>query len=94
MQRYNNNPVFKKKTEINGYHLLKLVISQKELCAKLGISLSYAKHLPMFEEFIELQRTYDKKTYIYKRLSEKYGMHTSSVRRVISNMLQTVAIGA
>lgn len=48
----------------------------------------------MFEEFIELQRTYDKKTYIYKRLSEKYGMHTSSVRRVISNMLQTVAIGA
>ena len=94
MQKYNNNSKFSKEIEISGYHLLILVINQKELCAKLGITPAYIKHLPMFEEYIELQHVCDKKTYIYARLADKYGMHTSSVRRVIHSMLQTVAIGA
>lgn len=94
MQKYNNIHKFSKKIEISGYHLLILIINQKELCAKLGITPAYIKHLRMFEEYVDLQRVSDKKTYIYARLAEKYGMHTSSVRRVISSMLQTVAIGA
>lgn len=94
IQSYNKKPRFCKKMEISGYHLLILVLYQKELCAKLGMTPAYSKHLRMFEEYLDIQSVCKKKTYAYARLAEKYGMHTSSVRRVISSMSQTVSIGA
>lgn len=93
-QKYKNNFIFKKKLEISGYHLLILIINQKELCAKMGISISYIKHLPMFSEYLELQKVYDKNTYIYARLGEKYKMHPNSVRRIITNMLHVESVSA
>ena len=91
-QKYNKNPKFNSKIEISGYHLLFLVINQKELCAKLGLTTGYVKHFPMFLEFIDYQRKGEKNTYAYAKLGEKYGMHTSSVRRVITKLLRTITV--
>ena len=93
-QKYQNNFIFKKKFEITGYHFLFLIINQKELCAKMGMGMSYIKHFPMFYEYLELQKVYNKTTYIYARLGEKYKMHPSSVRRIITNMLHVESVGA
>ena len=92
MQKYNNNISLKKKTEISAYHLLILIINQDNLCAKLGITPAYSRHFKMFLEYLDLQKVYQKKTYIYARLSDKYNMHTSSVRRVIFKLLQTIEV--
>ena len=94
MQNYNKDFKFSKNIEISGFHWLILNVNQKEVCAKLGITPAYIKHIPMVSEFIDLQKVYDKKTYIYARLAEKYGMHTSSVRKVIHKLLHVVRIGA
>lgn len=94
MQRYDKPPKFKRKIEISGCHLLILIINQKELCAKLKLTPAYAKHLPMFGEYLEFQEHGEKKTYIYEYLAERYKMHTSSVRKVIARLLRTVAVCA
>ena len=91
-QKYNKKANFSKKIEISGYHLLFLVINQKELCAKLGLTTAYVKHFPMFLEFINYQRKGEKKTYAYAKLGEKYGLHTSSIRRVITRLLRTITV--
>lgn len=91
-QKYGKNANFSNKIEISGYHLLILIINQRELCAKLGITPAYSKHFPMFREYLDLQRGRHKLTYIYAHLAEKYGMHTSSVRRVIDRLLRTVEV--
>ena len=93
-QKYNKETKLSKKFEICGYHWLILNINQKEMCAKLGITPAYIKHIPMVSEFIDLQKVYDKKTYIYACLAEKYGMHTSSVRKVIHKLLSVIQVGA
>lgn len=94
LQRYNNDTKFSKKIEISGYHLLFLIVNQKELCAKLGLTTAYVKHFPMFLEFLDYQHKGEKKTFAYAKLSEKYGMHASSVRKVIHKMLSVIQIGA
>lgn len=94
VQNYNKILNFKKKIEISGYHLLIFLIKQRELCAKMAITPGYIKHLPMFKEFLDLQKVYEKKTYIYARLGEKYFMHPSSVRKVITRLLHVIQLGA
>jgi hypothetical protein len=91
-QKYNKIPKFSKNFEISGYHWLFFVLNQKEICAKLGITMAYIKHLPMFNEYLDLQSHNEKKTYVYEYLGGKYGMHTSSVRRVISRLLRVVSV--
>ena len=92
MQNYNKDFKFSKNIEISGYHWLILNVNQKEVCAKLGITPAYSKHIPMFLEFVDYQRKGEKKTFVYRRLGERYGMHESSVRRVISKLLQTITV--
>lgn len=62
-QRYNKDTKFNKKIEISGFHWLILNINQKEVCAKLGITPAYSKHIPMFIEFLDYQRKGEKKTF-------------------------------
>ena len=91
-QNYNKDFKFSKKIEISGYHWLILNVNQKEVCAKLGITPAYSKHIPMFLEFIDYQHKGEKKTFAYAKLSEKYGMHASSVRKVIHKLLRTITV--
>lgn len=72
--------------------MLILVLNQSELCAKLKITPAYAKHIPMLREYLDMLQDRQKKTYIYAYLAEKYGMHTSSVRRVIVSLLRTIEV--
>lgn len=92
MQSYKNNPRTSDKIRISAYKMLILVINQTELCAKLGITPAYAKHIPMLREYLDMLQDRQKKTYIYAYLAEKYGMHTSSVRRVIVRLLRTIEV--
>ena len=94
LQRYNKEVKFSKKIEISGFHWLILNVNQKEVCAKLGITPAYTKHIPMFLEFLDYQRKGEKKTFAYAKLGEKYGMHTSSVRKVIHKLLGVVRVSA
>jgi len=92
MQKYNKNPRPGNKVTINAYQLLFIVINQRELCARLDLTPSYARHIPMLMEYLDLLQDRQKKTYVYARLAEKYGMHTSSVRRVIARLLRTIEV--
>lgn len=90
MQRYNNKIGSSNIFQISGYAWLFLVINQEEVGTRLGLSRTYVKHLPMFREYLDLQAHRYKKSYIYHRLADKYGMHHDSVKRVISKMLRVI----
>lgn len=92
MQKYNKNADYGKFFSISGYAWLILVINQEEVGARLGLSRNYVKHIPMFKDFLRMQWNGDKKAYIYARLGERYGMHPSSVKRVVSMLLHTVEL--
>ena len=88
MQRYNKTADYGNIFQISGYAWLILVINQEEVGTRLGLTRSYVKHLPMFREYLDLQRHGYKKAYIYQRLADRYGMHHDSVKRVISRILR------
>ena len=90
MQKYNKKPELSKIFSISGYAWLILVINQEEIGARLGLSRTYVKHLPMFREYVDLQAHRYKKSYIYHRLADKYSMHHDSVKRVVSRLLRVI----
>lgn len=92
MQSYAKNLNTEHIRTVSGYAWLILVLNQGEVGARLGLSPAYAKHIPMFREYLELQRLGRKKAYIYAVLGEKYGMHPSSVKRVVFKLLATVHV--
>jgi hypothetical protein len=92
MQRYKETFDLSKICSISGYAWLFLVINQDEVGTRLALSKNYVKHIPMFRDFLELQRHSYKMTYIYQKLADKYKMHHDSVKRVICMMLRTVEL--
>lgn len=92
MQSYKEKLDIKKIRSVSGYAWLFLVINQDEVGTRLALSRSYVKHLPMFRDFLELQRHSYKMAYIYQKLADKYGMHHDSVKRVICKLLRTVEL--
>lgn len=92
MQRYKEKLDLRRIRSVSGYAWLILVINQEEAGARLGLTRTYVKHLPMFREFLELQRHRYKKAYIYQRLADRYSMHPDSVKRVISRMLRVIEL--
>lgn len=92
MQSYKEKFDHKKIRSISGYAWLFLVLNQEEVGTRLALSKNYVKHLPMFRDFLELQRHSYKMTYIYQKLADKYKMHHDSVKRVICRMLRTVEL--
>lgn len=92
MQSYKEKLDLSKICSISGYVWLILVINQDEVGTRLALSRNYVKHLPMFRDFLELQRHNYKMTYIYQKLADKYKMHHDSVKRVICRMLRTVEL--
>ena len=92
MQRYNKDFDKRKIFTISGYAWLFIVLNQEEVGTRLALSKNYVKHLPMFRDFLELQRHSYKMTYIYQKLSDKYKMHQDSVKRVICKLLRTVEL--
>ena len=92
MQSYKEKLDYKKIRSISGYAWLFIVLNQEEVGTRLALSKNYVKHLPMFRDFLELQRHSYKMTYIYQKLADKYKMHHDSVKRVICRMLRTVEL--
>ena len=92
MQRYKESVDLSKVRSISGFAYLFLVLNQDEVGTRLTLSKNYVKHLPMFKDFLELQRHGYKMTYIYQKLADKYGMHHDSIKRVILKMLRTVEL--
>lgn len=92
MQSYNKNLDLSKIRSISGYTWLFLVINQDEIGTRLALTRNYVKHLPMFREYLDLQKYGYKMTYIYQRLADKYGMHHDSVKRVICRLLRTIEL--
>lgn len=92
MQRYKKNFDKSKIFTISGYAWLLIVLNQEEVGTRLALTRNYVKHLPMFRDFLELQRHSYKMTYIYQKLADKYKMHHDSVKRVISRMLRTIEL--
>ena len=92
MQRYKETFDLSRIRSISGYAWLFLVINQDKVGTRLALSKNYVKHLPMFRDFLELQRHDYKMTYIYQKLADKYEMHHDSVKRVILKMLRTVEL--
>ena len=92
MQKYKENPNIVHIRTISGYAWLVLEINQEEVGARLALSRSYIKHIPMFREYLSLLAEGNKKDYIYHLLGDKYHMHHSSVKRVIFKLLQAVEV--
>lgn len=92
MQSYKEKSNDKINSTISGYLWLKFYLNHDEIGAKLGLTVHYVKHIPMFREFLDLERNGEKKVYIYEYLGEKYKMHPSSVKRVITMFLREVRI--
>lgn len=77
---------------VSGYAWAVLVVSADEVGTRLGLTRSYAKHLPMVREYLDMQRDGCKVTYAYHHLADKYAMHPDSVKRIITRMLRTVRL--
>ena len=92
MQSYKENLNLEHIRSISGYAWLILVINQDEVGARLGLTKAYVKHIPMFKEYLDLQRDNNKKTWIYRHLGDEYGLHPSSVKRVILSILRVVSV--
>jgi len=92
MQKYKENSNIGHIRSISGYVWLVLEINQEEVGARLALSRSYIKHVPMFREYLSMLASGHKKDYIYHHLGDKYHMHHSSVKRVIFKLLQTIEV--
>ena len=92
VQKYKEKLILDKICSISGYAWLILVINQEEVGARLGLTKAYVKHIPMFKDYLDLQRDNNKKTWIYRHLGDEYGLHPSSVKRVILNLLRVTKV--
>ena len=50
---------------------------------RCGITPCLYRNFAIYEQYEQMSREYEKKTYIYMVLSEKYGLHPRNVRRMI-----------
>jgi hypothetical protein len=92
MQRYKEKFDSARFRTIYGYSWLKIVANQEKVGSQLGISEAYVKHLKMFDEYVELQRSGKKTTFIISHLSDKYHVSESTVKRVARKLLREVTL--
>lgn len=91
MQRYNNIPEnLDNISEISGYMLLKLNLSQVKTMSKCGLSVDDVRYIPMYEEYLSLRSEGVPKERIYQHFRSKYHVSESTVKRVIRRLSQRV----
>jgi hypothetical protein len=91
MQKYNNSEEnLAAISEVSGYMLLKLNISQVEKMSKYGLSVDDVRYIPMFEEYLSPRRDGAKKKQTMEYLSGKYFVGLSTVKRVVKRLSQGV----
>ena len=87
MQRYNNIPEnLDNISEISGYMLLKLNLSQIKTMSKCGLSVDDVRYVPMYEEYLSLRREGVPKERIYQHFRSKYHVSESTVKRVVKRL--------
>lgn len=92
MQRYNKNTDLGRICSISGYMWLYLVINQDEVGRRLSLTRNAVKYLPMFRDYLDLQRDRNKKAYIYQRLADKYHISPDYAKHLILNMMKVVEV--
>lgn len=84
MQKYNKLSKDKEELEkISGYMLVKLNINQMQAMSKFGLSVSDARHLEMYEEFLSLREDGVPKERIYQYFRGKYHVSESTSKRIV-----------
>lgn len=78
--------------EISGYMLLKLNLSQVNTMSKCGLSVDDARHVPMYEEYLQLRRDGVAKERIYQHFRTKYHVSESTAKRVIKRLSRQVKV--
>lgn len=72
--------------EVSGYMLLKLNLNQIKIMSKCGLSVDDGRHIPMYEEYLQLRREGVAKDRIYQYFEGKYHVSESTVKRVIKRL--------
>ena len=70
--------------------LLKLNLNQMKIMSKCGLSVDDARHIPMYEEYLQLRRDGVPKERIYQHFETKYHVSESTIKRVIKRLSQQV----
>lgn len=76
--------------EISGYMLLKLNLYQVKIMSKCGLSVDDARHVPMYEEYLQLRRDGVAKERIYQHFRTKYHVSESTAKRVVKRLSRQV----
>ena len=89
MQSYNNSSENPDDIgAISGYMLLKLNLYQVKTMSKFGLSVDDARHVPMYEEYLQLRRDGVPKERIYQHFKGKYHVSESTAKRVVKRLSQ------
>lgn len=87
MQKYKNfSGNLEGISEISGYMLLKINLYQVETMSKCGLSVEDARHIPMYEEYLQLRQEGVPKERIYQHFHGKYHVSESTVKRVVKRL--------
>ena len=78
--------------EISGYMLLKLNLNQVNTMSKCGLSVDDARHVPMYEEYLQLRRDGVAKERIYQHFRTKYHVSESTAKRVVKRLSRQVKL--
>ena len=93
MQKYNKfsnlqgNPA-----EITLFALLKLNLNQLKMMSDCDIPVTYYRYVPMYEDYLQMRRSGEKKAYITVVLMERYCVSESTVKRVIKALSMRVTV--
>ena len=89
MQKYNNSAEnLEGVSEVSGYLLLKINLSQVKTMSKFGLSVDDIRYIPMYEEYVSLRKDNVPKERIYQHLTKKYHVSESTIKRVVKRFSQ------
>ena len=75
---------------MNGYELLKVGSALLDAMAKVGLNVSDAKYIYMYEDYLAMTEEGHKKIYIVSKLSEKYQISERNIYYIIHKLSSSV----
>ena len=92
MQKYKNSAENSKANTTNGYLLVKFNASALNTMHQLGINTSDAKHVELFESYLNMVGMRIPVTTIYDKLAEIYNISISTVKRIIQRFKKEIQV--
>lgn len=78
--------------EITLFALLKLNLNQLKMMSDCDMPVTYYHYVPMYEDYLQMRRSGEKKAYITAVLTERYQVSESTVKRVIKALSLRVTV--